>query len=68
VQVLAETLAGSLQQDLAHSSLGYRSPPPEAWAIKTNLTRRKEQGIATHFPALHTRPAAIQVRQKLRQT
>jgi putative transposase len=35
-----------------HSSLGYRSPAPEAWL--TNNTRHGEVETATRFPLLHT--------------
>jgi len=35
-----------------HSSLGYRSPAPEAWL--TNNTGHGEVETATRFPLLHT--------------
>jgi putative transposase len=53
VQVLAERWRVHYNTIRPHSSLGYRSPAPEAWALKTNLTGGGELEIATRFPALH---------------
>ena len=53
VQVLAERWRVHYNTIRSHSSLGYRSPAPEAWALENNLTPH---------------PAAIQVHQKLRYT
>jgi putative transposase len=53
VQVLAERWRVHYNTIRPHSSLGYRSPAPEAWELENNLTGRKEPGIATRFPALH---------------
>jgi putative transposase len=52
VQVLAERWRVHYNTIRPHSSLGYRSPAPEAWALQTNLTGCGEWGIATlsHSP------------------
>lgn len=54
VQVLAERWRVHYNTIRPHSSLGYRSPTPEAWAPQTNLMGCGELGIATRSPTLHT--------------
>jgi hypothetical protein len=53
VQVLAERWRVHDNTIRPHSSLGYRSPAPEARELENNLMGRKEPEIATRFPALH---------------
>jgi putative transposase len=54
VQVLAERWRVHYNTIRPHSSLGYRSPAPEAWGSDNNLMGCGEPGIATRFPAPHT--------------
>jgi Integrase core domain len=66
VQVLAERWRVHYNTIRPHSSLGYRSPAPEAWAMENQSHEAQEPGIATRFPALHASSGGLPVHQKLR--